>query len=128
MAGRKLTEEERANFAARNAASKASSAADKAKAAGVNKVNVKARTAEEIDAAIAKAKADPKFQKTMEKFQATQAAKGTQADHHVTAGKNVSKVIGRGLGSGGVLGLTVAAVDAYNHEAKRISDMKKEIS
>ncbi len=76
MAKRPLTPEEKANFAARNAASKKLTAAAKAKAAGIKSgpVKVKARSAKEIDAAIAKAKKDPKF---MAKFKDVKPPKTT---------------------------------------------------
>ena len=53
---------------------------------------------------------------------------GTQADHHVTTGRNVSKTIGKGTESGGVLGLALSGMAAYNEETKRIAKMKKEIN
>ena len=130
MAKRKLTDAERENFAARFRASKESSAEAKRKADNIqkDKIKIKTRTPEEIDKAIAKAKADPKFQKSMEKFQASQLAKGTQADHHVTTVKNVSKTISKGLGNSGVLGLAISGMAAYNQELKRLSDMKNQIN
>jgi hypothetical protein len=130
MAGRKLTDAEKAEFARRNAISKQITANDKAKKSGVDAEKIKAegraraRSAEQIMADIEKAKQDPKFQKKMEQFRASQAPKGSQADHHITAGANVSK----GLSSGGVLGLALSGMASYNEEAKKISDAKKQAS
>ena len=77
MAKRPLTPEEKANFAARNAASKKLTAEAKAKAAGIKygPIKVKARSAAEIDAAIAKAKADPKFMAKFKKVKSTKPVK-----------------------------------------------------
>ena len=124
MAGRKLTDTEKSEFARRNAISKKMTADAKAKASGVDPktVKVNTRSADQIMSDIEKAKQDPKFQKSMEKFKAAQTPKGSQADHHITAGGNVTK----GLSSGGVLGLALSGMAAYNEEAKRISDAKKQ--
>lgn len=75
MAKRPLTPTEKANFAARNAASKKSTANAKAKASGIDpsKIKIKTRSAKEIEAAIKKAKADPKF---MAKFKNIKTPRG----------------------------------------------------
>lgn len=60
--------------------------------------------------------------------EAVKNLQGTQADHHVTEGKNVTKTIGKGLSSGGVAGLALSAVAAYKEENKRIANMKKQVN
>ena len=128
MAGRKLTDEEKARYNARMAMTRASKEKEKAEKLGQNpKPKVNTRSADEIMADIEKVKQDPKFQKRMEKYKAAEAAKGTQANHHVTDGKNVTKAIAKGA-SNGVLGLAVAGMAAFNTEAKRIADIKNQIN
>ena len=127
MAGRKLTDEEKESYNKRMAATRASKSKEAMDKAGIDKTKVKVRSAEEIDAAIAKAKADPKFQAREAKLQAAMEAKGTQADHHITVGKNFSKAIGEGLSSGGVLGLAIHGMAAYNEEIKRKAKEKSDL-
>lgn len=97
MAGRKLTPDEKAEFAKRNAWSKQANAEAKAKAAGVDveaikaKAKANARNFEQIMADIEKVKADPAFQKKMK-------TQGTQKDHAVTSGKNFTRRIGGATG------------------------------
>ena len=105
MAKRKLTPEEKANFAARNAASKKSTATAKAKAAGLNpdaiKKSVNARSASQIEAAIAKAKADPKWmakQKAMDAALKKKAAPPKVTKKPTTRGRGGS-MRGGSLGS-----------------------------
>ena len=116
MAGRKLTEEERALFAERLADSRARNAKEKAERKGTtykpSELNV--RSAEQIMADIEKVKADPKFQKKVEAYKkaaaeknkATEAPKtesisktpikkqGTQIDHHTTSASSFIKPVG----------------------------------
>jgi hypothetical protein len=131
MAGRKLTDEEKAHYNWKMSLNRAAKEKEKAEKLGQNpKPKVNVRSADEIMADIEKVKQDPKFQKKMEKYkaaQAAEAAKGTQANHHVTAGKDVTKAIAKGA-SNGVLGLAVAGMAAFNTEAKRIADMKNQIN
>ena len=131
MAGRKLTDEEKESYNKRMAATRASKSKEAMDKAGIDKTKVKVRSAEEIDAAIAKAKADPKFQAKEAKLKAAMEAKGTQADHYTTGAKNFSKAIGEGLSSGGILGVAIHATAAYNQElarkAKEKSDLAKKI-
>jgi hypothetical protein len=99
MAKRPLTPKEKANFAARNAASKKLTAAAKAKAAGIKSgsLKVQARSAKEIEAAIAKAKKDPKF---MAKFKDVKPPKTT----NVKAPRAAVKPRGGMRGGGGIGG------------------------
>ena len=128
MAGRKLTEEEKARYNWKMSLTRARKEKEKAEKLGQNpKPKVNVRSADEIMADIEKAKADPKFQKRIEENRAAQAAKGTQANHHVTSGKDVTKSIAKGASSG-VLGLAVAGMASFNTEAKRIADLKKQIN
>jgi hypothetical protein len=131
MAGRKLTEEEKAHYNWKMSLTRARKEKEKAEKLGQNpKPKVNVRSADEIMADIEKAKADPKFQKKIEKYkaaQAAEAAKGTQPNHHVTSGKDVTKSIAKGASSG-VLGLAVAGMASFNTEAKRIADLKKQIN
>lgn len=128
MAGRKLTEEEKARYNWKMSLTRARKEKEKAEKLGQNpKPKVNVRSADEIMADIEKAKADPKFQKRIEENRAAQAAKGTQANHHVTSGKDVTKSIVKGASSG-VLGLAVAGMASFNTEAKRIADLKKQIN
>ena len=128
MAGRKLTEEEKAEYNRKMDLNRAAKAKAKAEKFGQDpKPKVNTRSAEEIMAAIEKAKQDPKFQKRIEENRAAQAARGTQANHHVTSGKDVTKSIAKGA-SNGVLGIAVAGMAAFNTEAKRIADMKNQIN
>ena len=128
MAGRKLTEEEKAHYNWKMSLTRARKEKERAEKRGQNpKPKVNVRSADEIMADIEKAKADPKFQKRIEENRAAQAAKGTQANHHVTSGKDVTKSIAKGASSG-VLGLAVAGMASFNTEAKRIADLKKQIN
>ncbi len=111
MAKRPLTPKEKANFAARNAASKKSTAAAKAKAAGLNpstiKKTVNARSAAQIEAAIAKAKADPKWvakQKAMDAaLKKAAASKPKTATPKIRGGGGMRGPINLG-GGGGAFG------------------------
>lgn len=103
MAGRKLTPEEKAEFAKRNALSKQANAEAKAKAAGVDveatkaKAKANARSFEQIMADIEKVKSDPAFQKRMQ-------AQGTQKGHTVTSRGNSTRRAGSVGGSIGDIG------------------------
>jgi hypothetical protein len=92
MAGRKLTEEEKARYNWKMSLTRARKEKEKA-----------------------------------EKLKAAKEAKGTQANHHVTSGKDVTKSITKGA-SNGVLGIAVAGMAAFNTEAKRIANMKNQIN
>lgn len=128
MAGRKLTEEEKAEYNRKMSLNRAAKEKAKAEKFGQDpKPKVNVRSADEIMAAIEKAKQDPKFQKRIADNRAAQAAKGTQTNHHVTAGKNVTKSIAKGASSG-VLGVAVAGMAAFNTEAKRIANLKNQIN
>ena len=129
MAGRKLTEEEKAEYNRKMSLNRAAKEKAKAEKFGYDPKPkaVNLRSADEIMADIEKAKQDPKFQKRMADNRAAQEAKGTQANHHVTAGKNVTEAISKGASSG-VLGIAVAGMAAFNTEAKRIANLKNQIN
>ena len=127
MAGRKLTDEEKAHYNERMAVSRAITEKENRDKSGIDFSKINTRSAEEIMADIEKAKQDPKFQKKMEQIKAAHTAKGTQPDHHVTVGKNFTKAISKGA-SNGVLGLAIEGMAAFNMEAKRIADEKKQIN
>jgi hypothetical protein len=128
MAGRKLTDAEKESYNKRMAATRESKNKEAAAKAGIDKTKIKTRTPAEIDAAIAKAKADPKFQAREAKLKTAMEAKGTQIDHHITGVKNFSKAIGEGLSSGGILGVAIHATAAYNQELKRQAKEKSDLA
>jgi hypothetical protein len=111
MAGRKLTDEEKAHYNERMAmtrASKEKEAAAKYKAEAIKRgvdpsPKGNTRSAEQIMADIEKVKQDPKFQKKMEAYKAAQTAKqGTQEGHAVTPRSNSTRTV-RGGGLGGAM-------------------------
>jgi hypothetical protein len=78
MAGRKLTNEEKANYNARMSLTRASKEKEKLAKTGNNpKPKVNGRNFEQIMSDIEKVKQDPKFQAKMQKFRESQAKMST---------------------------------------------------
>lgn len=95
MAGRKLTDEEKAHYNERMAMTRASKEKEAAAKAGNNpKPSTNTRSFDQIMSDIEKVKQDPKFQAKIKKYQEAQAAKGTQADHHITDNSSHTQPIG----------------------------------
>ena len=107
MAGRKLTDEEKAHYNMRMAMNRAAKQKEAAAKSGIDtsKVSTNTRSAEQIMSDIEKVKQDPKFQAKWQKYLDTKASQGTQADHHVTDSKNHTKTVKGGSLGGGALGI-----------------------